>query len=77
MNSYNFKIDINGSGVCWSTPLHITISNLFFIIKLCKSDLINKRFFDEDKHDSDRYLLYVACSRAIENMFIFCQNYRV
>ena len=33
--------------------------------------LINKRFFDKDKHENDRYLLYVACSRAIENMFIF------
>ena len=33
--------------------------------------LINKRVFTKDKHDHDRYLLYVACSRAIENMFIF------
>ena len=33
--------------------------------------LINKRYFDEDKHNYDRYLLYVACSRAIDNMFIF------
>lgn len=33
--------------------------------------LINKRFFDNEKHDNDRYLLYVACSRAIDNMFIF------
>jgi hypothetical protein len=37
--------------------------------------LINKRFFDKDKHDNDRYLLYVACSRAIENMFIFSKVY--
>lgn len=38
--------------------------------------LINKRYFDEDKHNADRYLLYVACSRAIENMIIFskCQQ---
>lgn len=33
--------------------------------------LINKNSFDEKKHDDDRYLLYVACSRAIDNMYIF------
>jgi hypothetical protein len=33
--------------------------------------LINKRFFSEEKHNHDQYLLYVACSRAIENMYIF------
>ena len=33
--------------------------------------LINKRYFDKTKHDNDRYLLYVACSRAIDNMYIF------
>ena len=33
--------------------------------------LINKRNFDENKHNHDRYLLYVACSRAIHNMYIF------
>jgi hypothetical protein len=33
--------------------------------------LINKRYFDEDKHLDDQYLLYVACSRAIKNMYIF------
>lgn len=33
--------------------------------------LINKRHFNEDKHNYDRYLLYVACSRAICNMFMF------
>lgn len=32
--------------------------------------LINKRFLDHEKHLQDRYLLYVACSRAIEHMFI-------
>ena len=38
--------------------------------------LINKRYFDEEKHNNDRYLLYVGCSRAIKNMFIFssCHN---
>ena len=33
--------------------------------------LINKNSFDEKKHMDDRYLLYVACSRAIDNMYIF------
>lgn len=32
--------------------------------------LINKRFLDNKKHSEDRYLLYVACSRAIEHMFV-------
>ena len=32
--------------------------------------LINKRFLDDEKHSHDRYLLYVACSRAIEHMFV-------
>ena len=33
--------------------------------------LINKNIFNETKHNNDRYLLYVACTRAIEHMFIF------
>ena len=33
--------------------------------------LINKRDFNKDKHDYDRFLLYVACSRAVNNMYIF------
>jgi hypothetical protein len=33
--------------------------------------LINKRCFNEEKHKNDQYLLYVACSRAINNMIIF------
>ena len=33
--------------------------------------LINKRQFDKEKHNNDLYLLYVACSRAIDNMYIF------
>jgi len=33
--------------------------------------LINKRYFNEEKHKNDHYLLYVACSRAINNMIIF------
>jgi hypothetical protein len=37
--------------------------------------LVNKRHFNEDKHKQDRYLLYVACSRAIQNMYIFSKCY--
>jgi hypothetical protein len=33
--------------------------------------LINKRHFTNDKHKNDQYLLYVACSRAINNIIIF------
>ena len=33
--------------------------------------LINKLVFNKEKHSHDQYLLYVACSRAIENMVIF------
>jgi thymidine kinase len=33
--------------------------------------LINKSKFDLERHKNDQYLLYVACSRAIEGMFIF------
>ena len=32
--------------------------------------LINKSKFDMDRHNSDQYLLYVACSRAIDGMVI-------
>jgi hypothetical protein len=43
----------------------------FVIIIDADNCLINKRAFNVDKHKNDRYLLYVACSRAIENMVIF------
>lgn len=33
--------------------------------------LINKRQFSDEKHKNDQYLLYVACSRAVNNMVIF------
>jgi hypothetical protein len=33
--------------------------------------LINKRIFNDEKHKNDQFLLYVACSRAIDNMVIF------
>ena len=32
--------------------------------------LINKNIFNIEKHNHDRYLLYVACSRAVEHMII-------
>ncbi|VBB17969.1 ATP-dependent DNA helicase [Yasminevirus sp. GU-2018] len=39
--------------------------------------LINKRSFDEEKHNNDRYLLYVVCSRAVHNMVILSKcSYR-
>jgi hypothetical protein len=40
--------------------------------------LINKKEFSKEKHNNDQYLLYVACSRAIENVYVFyhCRNNR-
>jgi hypothetical protein len=38
--------------------------------------LINKKYFDLEKHNNDRYLLYVACSRAIKNIVIFAHYKR-
>jgi hypothetical protein len=38
--------------------------------------LINKRYFTLDKHKGDQYLLYVACSRAINNLYIFSKYSR-
>ena len=35
--------------------------------------LINKKNFNEIKHSHDQYLLYVASSRAIENLIIFSE----
>lgn len=37
--------------------------------------LINKRHFTEEKHKNDQYLLYVACSRAIDNLFVFSKYF--
>lgn len=45
----------------------------YVILVDADSCLINKNTFDNEKHIQDRYLLYVACSRAIDNMFIFSQ----
>jgi len=39
--------------------------------------LINKLHYDEQKHNDDQFMLYVATSRAIQNMYIFSKcNYR-
>lgn len=43
----------------------------FVIIIDANFGLINKRHFSLEKHAHDKYLLYVACSRAIKQMFIF------
>jgi len=43
----------------------------FVIIIDANFGLINKCHFSLEKHAHDKYLLYVACSRAIKQMFIF------
>lgn len=43
----------------------------YTIIIDAEACLINKRTFNEEKHKNDQYLLYVACSRAINNLFVF------
>lgn len=47
----------------------------YVIIIDANACLINKRQFNEEKHKSDQYLLYVACSRAVQNMYIFSKCY--
>jgi thymidine kinase len=43
----------------------------YTIIIDAETCLINKNHFTKEKHKNDQYLLYVACSRAINNLFIF------
>jgi len=43
----------------------------YVIIVDANNCLINKLFFNEQKHKNDQYMLYVATSRAIHNMYIF------
>jgi hypothetical protein len=45
----------------------------YTIIIDAETCLINKKIFTEEKHKGDQYLLYVACSRAINNLFIFAK----
>lgn len=47
----------------------------YTIIIDAETCLINKRQFNQEKHKHDQYLLYVACSRAINNLFIFSKCY--
>ena len=48
-----------------------------YVILLDANDcLIDKRNFEDKKHNDDRYLLYVSCTRAIENIYIF-SNYKI
>jgi hypothetical protein len=45
----------------------------YVIIIDANNCLINKRHYTDQTHQADQYLLYVACSRAIHNMYIFSQ----
>ena len=65
-NKLNILTYMGSKGLEWK---HVIIVDA----NIC---LINKRDFNDNKHNYDRYLLYVACSRAIDNMFIF-SNYNV
>jgi hypothetical protein len=47
----------------------------YTIIIDAETCLINKSQFTQEKHKHDQYLLYVACSRAINNLFIFSKCY--
>jgi hypothetical protein len=47
----------------------------YTIIIDAETCLINKRNFTKEIHKHDQYLLYVACSRAIKNLFIFSRCY--
>lgn len=65
INKINLLTYMGSKGLQWD----------FVILIDANFGLINKKHFDIDKHHHDRYLLYVACSRAIKQMFIFT-NYR-
>jgi hypothetical protein len=79
---YEESVDeANGAGIKYApTPDHVNILTYmgskglewdYVIIIDANACLINKRQFNEEKHRSDQYLLYVACSRAVQNMYIF------
>lgn len=59
-NHVNILTYMGSKGLEWDYVIIIDANNC----------LINKRFFDDEKHSHDRYLLYVACSRAIKNTFV-------
>ena len=60
-NTINILTYMGSKGLEWRYVLLIDAN-------IC---LINKRHFSDIKHENDRYLLYTACSRAIENVIIF------
>lgn len=60
-NHVNILTFMGSKGLEWKFVILIDVN-------IC---LINKRTFSEEKHKHDQYLLYVATSRAIENMVIF------
>lgn len=83
---YEESVDeISGEGIKYSpTKGHVNILTYmgskglewkYVIVVDADACLINKRYFSEEKHKHDRYLLYVACSRAVENMYIFSRCY--
>ncbi len=83
---YEESIDeVNGGGIKYTpTKGHVNVLTYmgskglewnYVIIIDADACLINKRFFNQDKHNYDQYLLYVACSRAVQNMYIFSKCY--
>lgn len=42
------------------------------IVLHAKNNLINTLEFTDEQHHNDQYLLYVACSRAISQMYVLC-----
>lgn len=73
--------EVSGEGIQYSPEKgHVNVLTYMgskglewnYVILIDADDcLINKRSFDEEKHKNDQYLLYVACSRAVHNMYIF------
>lgn len=75
------KDEMNGEGVKYEPESgHVNILTYmgskglewpYVLITEADLCLINKNSFDEEKHNNDKFLLYVATSRAIENLVIF------
>lgn len=81
------KEDINSDGIKFEPEKgHVNLLSYmgskglefdYVIIIDADNCLINKLHYNQEKHNNDQYLLYVACSRAIHNMYIFSKcNYR-
>lgn len=60
-NHVNLLTFMGSKGLEWDYTILIDVDNC----------LINKKNYTADKHKNDQYLLYVACSRAIKNLFIY------